>query len=78
MGYLLASSHYVIQSTTTFIIVVIILYYLLTGKGNRIGDVQWLLEGKRNIVLMCFCGWLWALTLICPSLQASALTCGPL
>lgn len=56
MGYLLASSHYVIQSTTTFIIVVIILYYLLTGKGNRIGDVQWLLEGKRNIVLMCFCG----------------------
>lgn len=43
---LLAKSHYVIQSITTFIIVVIILYYLLTGKGSRVGDVQWLLEGK--------------------------------
>ena len=45
---LLASSHYVLQSTTLFVLICIALYYCLTGRGQRAGDVGWLLEGKKN------------------------------
>ena len=50
---LLASSHYVLQSTTVFILICIALYYCLTGRGQRAGDIGWLLEGKRPSFCIC-------------------------
>jgi len=42
---LLASYQYVVYSLTTFTITCIALFYMLTGRGQRAGDIAWLLEG---------------------------------
>ncbi|XP_074605171.1 V-type proton ATPase 21 kDa proteolipid subunit c''-like [Brevipalpus obovatus] len=42
---LLAYGQYVVYGTTSFTLMCFALYYMLTGRGARMGDFQWFLEG---------------------------------
>ncbi|XP_015792348.1 V-type proton ATPase 21 kDa proteolipid subunit [Tetranychus urticae] len=42
---LLYNTQLTVYGTTLFTIICISLYYMLTGRGSRMGDIQWLLEG---------------------------------
>lgn len=40
-----ATYQYVVYSITLFTVICIALFYMLTGRGQRAGDIRWLLEG---------------------------------
>jgi hypothetical protein len=51
---LLATSNYVLASLTTFSLISMALFYTFTGRGAKIGNIKWLLEGnliKLNLLL---------------------------
>lgn len=43
---LLATYQYIVYGTALSTLLVVALYYMLTGRGQRAGNVKWLLEGK--------------------------------
>lgn len=45
---LLVVGYNVVFGTSLFTIMCFALYYMLTGRGSRMGDIQWLLEGKSG------------------------------
>lgn len=40
---------YVCYSVPTFTVIAVALFYCLSGRGQRAGDIAWLLEGKRSV-----------------------------
>lgn len=50
MAGLVYTYQYIVYSVSLFTVLCIALFYCLSGRGQRAGDIAWLLEGESDLI----------------------------